>query len=247
MKKYQPFRFKQFEIHQQQSAMKVGTDGVLLGAWADVNDAKRILDIGTGTGLIALMMAQRNAEALIDAVEIDNNAYEEAKHNFEISKWSNRLNIFHNSIQDFSKNTANKYDFIISNPPYFINSTKSDKAQKNQVRHTDSLSFNELLNAVKQLLTNDGKFCLVLPYTEGEQFYHLVTEVSGQAKAKQLYCTKKVMVKGRDFKPVERLLMEFSRKKKLYEENNLLIQNSPKRHDYTEDYINLTKRFYLFM
>ncbi len=254
MKIYQPFQFKQFEIHQQQSAMKVGTDGVLLGAWAAVEGAKRILDIGTGTGLIALMMAQRNEKALIDAVEIDKKAYEEAKYNFEISKWSNRLSIFHDSIQDFAKNTAEKYDFIISNPPYFINSTKSDKAAKNQVRHTDSLSFDELLNAVNQLLTKDGKFCVVLPFYEGEQFYNLATEpslsnrdTSGQAKANKLYCIKKVIVRGREFKPVERLLIEFSKEKKTYEENNLIIQNSPKRHDYTEDYINLTKDFYLFM
>lgn len=254
MKIYQPFRFKQFEIHQQQSAMKVGTDGVLLGAWADVAGAKRVLDIGTGTGLIALMMAQRNENAMIDAVEIDRNSYEEAKHNFEISKWSNRLNIVHSSIQNFAKNTTNKYDFIISNPPYFINSTKSDKAPKNQVRHTDSLSFEDLLATVNQSLTSDGKFCVVLPFSEGEQFYHLATEPSpsnrdtaGQAKAKEIHCTKKVKIRGREFKPVERLLMEFSKQKKSYEENNLTIQNSPKRHDYTEEYVNLTKDFYLFM
>lgn len=240
MKKYQPFRFKQFEIHQQQSAMKVGTDGVLLGAWANIKDSKRVLDIGTGTGLIALMMAQRNENALIDAVEIDKNSYEEAKYNFDISKWSNRLSVFHSSIQDFANKITEKYDFIISNPPYFINSTKSDKATKNQVRHTDSLSFEDLLTAVNQLLTSDGKFCIILPFSEGEVFYNL-------AKAKEIHCTKKVKIRGREFKPIERLLMEFSKEKKSYEENNLTIQNSPKRHDYTEDYVNLTKDFYLFM
>lgn len=240
MKKYQPFRFKQFEIHQNKTAMKVGTDGVLLGAWTNVAAAKRVLDIGTGTGLIALMTAQRNVTAIIDAVEIDKNSYEEAKHNFEISTWSNRLQIYHQTIQDFSKNTTEQYDLIISNPPYFINSTKSSNPSKNQVRHTDSLSFADLLEAVDKLLNDNGRFCVVLPYVEGEQFYHL-------AKAKKIHCIKKTMVRGREIKPTERLLMEFSKQKKSYEENKLIIQNSPKRHDYTEKYVDLTKNFYLFM
>lgn len=240
MKIYQPFRFKQFEIHQNKTAMKVGTDGVLLGAWASVLDAKRVLDIGTGTGLIALMTAQRNSNAIIDAVEIDKNSYEEAKHNFEISQWSNRLNIVHQTIQDYAKNTTQQYDLIISNPPYFINSTKSKHQSKNQVRHTDSLSFADLLDSVKRLLSEDGRFCIVLPYAEGERFYHL-------AKANKIHCTKKVSVRGRNFKPVERLLLEFRREKNITEENELTIQNSPKRHDYTNEYVNLTKDFYLFM
>ena len=240
MKKYQPFRFKQFEIHQQQSTMKVGTDGVLLGAWANVDGAKRILDIGTGTGLIALMSAQRNLNADIDAVEIDVNAFEEAALNFKISVWSNRLNIINQSIQNFATNHHSKYDVIISNPPYFINGTKSHNSSKNQVRHTDSLSFNELLTAVNQLLSDNGRFSLILPNTEGEHFYDL-------AKANQLHCSRKVRVRGRVDKPVERLLMEFSKEEVPEKEEELVIQKSSKRHDYTAAYINLTKDYYLFM
>ena len=240
MKKYQPFRFKQFEIHQQQSTMKVGTDGVLLGAWANVDGAKRILDIGTGTGLIALMAAQRNEKANIDAVEIDTNAFEEAAYNFNKSTWSHRLNIFNQSIQDFSETYQLKYDVIISNPPYFINSTKSHNFSKNQVRHTDSLSFDELITAVSQLLSDSGRFSLILPNTEGEHFYHL-------AKANQLHCSRKVRVRGRADKPVERLLMEFSKEETYEEEGEFVIQKSSKRHDYTAAYINLTKDYYLFM
>ena len=238
MKTYQPFRFKQFQIHQNKTAMKIGTDGVLLGAWADVQAAKSILDIGTGTGLIALMAAQRNELATIDAVEIDVMSYEEAKQNFEESKWSERLHIFHSSIQDYTKNCEKQYDLILSNPPYFINSTKSKYDYKNQVRHTDNLSFEDLIESVYILLNDSGKFCVVLPFAEGVIFEAL-------AKAKNLFCTKKVNVKGRDFKPTERLLMQFEKIEKHITESHLIIQNTPKRHDYTSDYIELTKDFYL--
>lgn len=240
MKIYQPFRFKHFEIHQQKSAMKVGTDAVLLGAWADFSGAKRILDIGTGTGLIALMSAQRNVEAMIDAVEIDAGAFEEATHNFDISTWANRLQAYHQSIQAFAANSPSKYDVIVTNPPYFVNSTKSQNTSKAQVRHTDSLSFDELLTAAIHLLRPDGRLNLILPKTEGEQFYHL-------AKANQLHCTKKVAVRGLASKPVERLLMEFSKEERQQIEAEFIIQKSSKRHDYTDAYVKLTKDFYLFM
>lgn len=243
MKIYKPFHFKQFEIHQDKTAMKVGTDGVLLGAWANVESSKMALDIGTGTGLIALMVAQRNAIVQINAVEIDEISYLQAKQNFKISSWNDRLQIFNASIQDFSTNINHpnrQYDLIISNPPYFINSTKSATKSKNNVRHTDNLSFEDLIEAVNILLKKEGKFCVVLPYTEGLLFERL-------AGAKSLFCTKKTTVRGRDFKPAERLLMQFERIEKAVIETNLVIQNSPKRHDYTPDYIELTKDFYLFM
>jgi tRNA1Val (adenine37-N6)-methyltransferase len=236
----QPFRFKKFQIHQDKTAMKVGTDGVLLGAWTDISEAENILDIGTGTGLIALMMAQKNEVVKIDAVEIDESSYEQATQNFEESPWNRRLSVFQASIQDYTENCEKQYDLIISNPPYFVNSTKSKFNHKNQVRHTDSLSFEELIKAVNFLLKPSGRFCVVLPFAEGEIFEIL-------AKAEKLYCTKKVSVKGRDFKPTERLLMQFEKQEKAIEERHLVIQNSPKRHDYTSDYINLTKDFYLFM
>ncbi|NJN77877.1 MAG: methyltransferase [Saprospiraceae bacterium] len=165
IKTYQPFRFKQFQIHQDKTAMKVGTDGVLLGAWADVLESESILDIGTGTGLIALIIAQRNQNAMVDAVEIDESSYEQAKQNFEESSWTKRLNIYQSSIQDYAKNCGKQYDLIVSNPPYFVNSTKSKQEDKNQVRHTDSLSFEELIKSVNILLEISGRFvsfCLSL-------------------------------------------------------------------------------------
>jgi tRNA1Val (adenine37-N6)-methyltransferase len=240
MKIYQPFRFKQFQIHQNKTTMKVGTDGVLIGAWADVNEAENILDVGTGTGLIALMAAQRNELTKIDAVEIDEMAYEEAKQNFEESIWAERLKIHHVSIQDFSKNAVLQYDCIISNPPFFLNSTKPVSNEKTIARHTESLTFESLLNSVDILLKPAGKFCLILPYSEANIF-----EVF--AKTKSLFCTRKVLVKGRDSKPFERVLMQFERKEKPIDEQFLIIQNSPKRHDYTADYLELTKDFYLFV
>lgn len=241
-----PFRFKQFDIYQDKTTMKVGTDGVLLGAWVDIKNTRQILDIGTGTGLIALMIAQRNESAEITAVELDEVAYLQAKENFEISKWNNRLSVFNQSIQDFSiinkekNNPKNQFDLIVSNPPFFNNSTKSNNQLKNQARHTDTLPFSDLITSANHLLKNDGKFCLILPFEEGNIFM-------GLAKAEGLFCTKKVKVKGRDFKPVERLLLQFEKIEKQILETNFTIQNSPKRHDYTAEYVELTKKFYLMM
>lgn len=238
-----PFKFKQFDIYQDKTTMKVGTDGVLLGAWVTVNTTTRILDIGTGTGLIALMLAQRNETAQITAVELEEAAFLQAKENFELSKWRNRLVVFRNSIQTFSSdydNSINQFDLIVSNPPFFNNSTKSKNKLKNQARHTETLPFSALIEAVKQLLLPNGKFCLILPFEEGNVFIAL-------AKAEGLFCTQKVNVKGRDFKPVERLLLQFERIEKPISETNLTIQNSPTRHDYTAEYVELTKGFYLMM
>lgn len=219
--------------------MKVGTDGVLLGAWADVHKAETILDIGTGTGLIALMAAQRNQTATITAVEIDDLSYKDAKQNFEESPWAARLTVHHCTVQAFSKTAATQYDCIISNPPFFVNSTKSASSEKVVARHTESLTFESLLTVVDILLKPNGKFSLVLPYAEAAMFELF-------AKAKPLYCTRKCLVKGRDFKPFERVLMQFERQEKTMKEDFLVIQNSPKRHDYTTDYLELTKDFYLF-
>ncbi len=235
-----PFKFKQFDIYQDKTTMKVGTDGVLLGAWVNVDNSKRILDIGTGTGLIALMAAQRNETAAITGIEIDEAAYLQATENVAISPWKNRLTIKHTSIQDFSNNNETQFDLIVSNPPFFINSTKSNNQLKNQARHTDTLSFEDLVKVVNKLLLPEGKFSVILPYEEGKIFINL-------AKEKGLFCTKKINVKGRDFKPVERLLLQFEKIEKALVEYNFVIQKSAKRHDYTDDYIALTKNFYTIM
>ena len=161
------FKFKQFTIHQNDTAMKVGTDGVLLGAWTKIKtDTQNILDIGTGTGLIALMLAQKTlSSSQIDAVELDQLAYQQAKENFKLSNWSQKLQAINQSIQEFTINTSKKYDLIISNPPFFRNSFASKNTQRQIARHTDSLSYDDLLYSVKKILLDDGIFQLSFPST----------------------------------------------------------------------------------
>jgi len=228
------FQFKQFSITQQHTAMKVGTDGVLLGAWSDALEGN-VLDIGTGTGLIALMLAQRSKTALIDAIELDKVASEQAQENFKSSKWNNRLTVIHSTIQSYQPNK--KYDLIISNPPYFINSTKAPNNIRNAARHTDQLSFNDLIYSVKRLLADTGVFSLVLPVEEATLFIN-------SAEKENLFLNRKCLVKPNPTKPVKRILMEFSFIKKDIVLEELTIETK-KRHEYTEEYISLTKDFYL--
>lgn len=233
-----PFQFKQFSILHDKCAMKVGTDGVLLGAWVKVEDQKNILDIGTGTGLIAIMLAQQIEKAIqIHAVEIDDDAYLQALENKENCLWSQKINVFHQKIQEFE--TSEKYDLIVSNPPYFLNGVKAATQKRHQARHTDTLSFDDLLKAVDRLLAENGKFYLILPYQEGIIFEE-------KALGYQLFCTRKTNVRSKKDKPLERLLLQFERKNSILEENNLIIQHE-KRNDYTADYIALTNQFYTIM
>lgn len=158
------FQFKQFIIRQSDTAMKVGTDGVLLGAWADIRQAESILDIGTGTGLIALMAAQRNPEAIIDAIEIDADAYRQACQNISESPWNNRIRLFHQSVFDFQP--ATRYDCILCNPPFFINSTKTPDSSRTLARHCDFFSHARLLETASHLLAPEGKLYVILPVAE---------------------------------------------------------------------------------
>jgi len=235
----EPFHFKQFSVNQKNCTMKVGTDGVLLGAWADVSKAKKVLDIGTGTGLIALMMAQRLPEAEIHAVEISEESCELAKQNFSETKWSNRLKVFNSPIQDFAKFTDHRYDLIVSNPPFFSGGTFSSNEDKNLMRHTVRLPNGDLLNAVRRLLNKSGRFLLILPYIEGLRFEEM-------ARQYHFYVTKKTSVLPTKDKPVERLLMEFSYEEQKLVEKTLIVETD-QRHVYTEEYIALTKDFYLKM
>lgn len=214
--------------------MKVGTDGVLLGAWTNIKNGNT-LDIGTGTGLIAIMLAQRNQNTIIDAIEIDSDAFKEAKINIDSCVWSNRIKCHNTAIQDFQP--QKKYDTIISNPPFFIDSTKASLNNRNSARHTDNLSYEDLINSAVLHLKSDGIFSLILPITESKIFSDL-------AKKKKLFISKKCIVNPNPTKQAKRVLLEFSFTKKKITEEELTIETET-RHHYTKEYISLTQDFYL--
>lgn len=230
------FKFKQFTIWQKKTSMKVGTDGVLLGAWANCTSAKKALDIGTGTGLIALMLAQRNTQLNIDAIEIEKEAFIEAKKNCDESPWSDRVCLFNTSLQNFTSNI--KYDLIVSNPPFFESSIKNQSNAKALARHTDSLSYAELISNTDKLLSEEGIFCVIIPYDSSERFIKI-------SDANNLFLNKKVQIKGTEKAQIKRVLLEFSRVKKGYDESELIIEES--RHQYTPEFIALLKDFYLYL
>lgn len=233
-----PFNFKQFSIAQDRCAMKIGTDGVLLGAWVDVENAKNILDIGTGTGVIAIMMGQRNHEATIHGIDVDEASSVQATENMASAPWSERLDSSHISIQAYAQVSDIKYDLIVSNPPFFSGGTLSSNQDKTNVRHTVKLPHGELLNAVRSLLTENGRFCVILPLIEGLRFQEL-------AESYHLYCTKRTeVIPLKDKKATERLLLQFEKIHKPLEISSLVIQNGSKRHDYTEEYKSMTKEYY---
>ena len=227
------FTFKQFAIEQEDVAMKVGTDGVLLGAWADCSGAKRILDIGTGTGVIALMSAQRNTEAKIYAVEIDETATRRARSNFEMSPWAERLKVENCAVQEFDPNE--KFDLIISNPPYFIDSLLPPDAKRSTARHTHDLSFEELDKAVCRLLADGGKFALILPTAEFEKYLSLTP----------LHLARRCDIHPTTGASTKRIMAEFSKSKTAEIVRETVTIEREKRGDYTDEYRTLTKDFYL--
>ena len=232
----QEFVFKQFKINQDKCAMKVGTDAVLLGSWVDTSNTKTILDIGTGTGIIALMLAQKSS-ASIDAIDIDRNAFLQASENVEDCRWKDRISTHHISLQQFTDESKYKYDLIVSNPPYFVDSSKALEESRTNARHTDHLSFCDLLKGVLSLLKPDGKFYVILPTKESQLFRDLAEE-------QDLFLTKLTRVITRTDKPEKRLLMKFEFIKKTVEEDSITIEKDD-RHSYTSEYNELTKDYYL--
>ncbi len=232
----QEFVFKQFKITQDKCAMKVGTDAVLLGSWVNTSHAKKILDIGTGTGIIALMLAQKSS-ANIDAIDIDNGAFIQASENANACKWKNRIEVHQISLQEFAKNNNQQYDLIVSNPPYFVDSSKALEESRTNARHTDQLPFVDLLNGILKLLLPTGKFYVILPTKESELFREL-------AERNKLYLTKLTRVITRADKPEKRVLMRFEFIHKPFSEDSIVIEND-ERHSYSNDYKELTKDYYL--
>jgi tRNA1Val (adenine37-N6)-methyltransferase len=216
--------------------MKVGTDGVIIGAWTVCNKRTNILDIGCGTGLISLMLAQRNDTAVITGIEIEENAFLQSQDNFNNSKWRQRLSIIHTSLQDFSSET--KFDLIVSNPPFFTDSTQANNQYRKFARSTNSLNFKELVSKSKTLLSKNGIFSVIIPFPRKEEFISVALE-------NNLHLRRICNVKGTANSPVKRVLMQFNNSQNTILEENLIIEKE--RHNYTDKYIDLCKYFYLKM
>ena len=232
-----PFQFKQFSVAQDRCEMKVGTDAVLLGAWSALDHMPNtILDIGSGTGILALIMAQRSTAELIDALEIDADAYEQCVHNFETSDWGDRLFCYHASLDEFVGEIEDTYDLIISNPPFYTDHFKSRNEARNKARFEDALPFEELLTSVSKLLSVTGQLNVIIPFSEEINFISL-------AKNVDLYPIRILRVRGQEESPVKRSLISFTFQENKIEVSELTIEIT--RHHYTQEYINLTKDFYL--
>lgn len=215
--------------------MKVGTDGILLGAWVNVKNTRSILDVGTGTGLIALMLAQRS-QAQIDAVEIDEVASIQARENVQRSPWCDRIQVHHNSIQNYAMECTQKYDLLISNPPFFRNASRTLETTRNLARHDDSLSKSDLLQAGNQLLSEQGRLAVIYPPEEAITF---------QEKAEYLgfFCCRKIQIKTTQKGVIKRVAMEWGKERSSCEDSSLTIETD--EHSYSSEFTALTKDFYL--
>jgi tRNA1Val (adenine37-N6)-methyltransferase len=220
--------------------MKIGTDGVLLGAWCPIeNNPLSILDVGSGTGILSLMLAQRCNAEQIDAVEIDEDAFEQCVDNFENSPWGDRLFCYHAGLDEFVEEPDEEYDLILSNPPFYSENYKSDNSQRDLARFQDALPFEDLIEAADLLLSENGIFAVIIPFKEEKKFIDLCAEV-------ELFPIKVTRVKGTPTTEIKRSLLAFKR----YElstltSDELIVETS--RHEYTLEYIELTKAFYLKM
>jgi tRNA1Val (adenine37-N6)-methyltransferase len=233
------FAFKKFTIVQDKCAMKIGTDAVLLGSWVKTYGVRSVLDIGTGTGVIALMIAQK-CGAEIDAIEIDHDSAEQARFNAAQSPWNERVHVQNISLQDFVKIHDGKYDLIVSNPPYFVDSLLSSEANRTAARHTVHLTFEELISCAVKLLSKEGKFNVILPVKEGEQFVDIALKHG-------LYLRRLMRVRSSPGKADKRWLMQFGfTKKEQISDSALVMESDPQvRHSYTQEYKELTKDYYL--
>ena len=238
------FRFKQFTIRQGGAAMKVGVDGVLLGAWACMDRLfpppsrpPFILDVGAGTGLLSLMLAQRYPDATIDAVEIDRDACRQAIENAADSPWNHRIRVICDDFINYAEHCPLRYDLIISNPPYFTASLKPTDAKRNIARHNDSLPHRNLLSGSAKLLAPSGLLAFVLPPAEA-------LTLMNDAAIYGLFVKRTLQVQSLPSKPVYRILAELSKTEHPRNDQTLCIEKAD-RSDYTDEYKQLTKDFYL--
>lgn len=227
-----PFKFKQFEIQQSADVFRVGTDGVLLGAFANIHFAKNVLEIGTGTGLVSLMLAQRNLNANFSGIDINEEAVNLTKLNFKNSPFYLRLK---NSLQDFKTfETDEKFDLIVSNPPYF---EENSSGKDILARQTVELNFQQLISQSSKLLSENGIFSVIIPFEVGADFIEI-------AKENQLFLNRKINIYGIENSKVKRLVLEFSQIEKGLEESDFIIEKSPRK--YSDQYLELTKEFHVF-
>jgi len=231
------FHFKKFSIDDSSAAMKIGTDAVLLGAWTSSSNETRILDIGTGSGILALMMAQRNHKTEIDAIEIEPDAAELARKNVQLSPWSDQIHVFSSSIQDFSVTTNNKYSLVISNPPFFTDSLKAPGKARNMARHNDTLPVRDLLKITSELLTVGGKAAFIFP---ADAFKNWTTDASNFF----LFPANIIRVKSSCAHSPHRVMVIFTNEdNQAISDTELNIYSS--KGVYTTEYRELTKEFYL--
>ncbi|MBK9336055.1 MAG: methyltransferase [Lewinellaceae bacterium] len=232
----QPFQFKRFRVEQGGGVHPVGTDGVLLGAWAEVEHTRRVLDIGTGTGLLALMLAQRTEHlpnVAIAAVELRAEACACARGNIATSPWADRIVVVEQRVQDFVTTTGAGFDLIVSNPPFFTEDIQSPDPVRRYSRSAIALDMNDLLDAVGRLLVPSGRFCTVLPPQAGQKLMEW-------GCVRGLYCTRLTTVRSRPEKPVERLLIQLERRPHRFERTGLVLH--PDGEGYSMEFRELTKR-----
>lgn len=229
-----PFHLKQFSLFHHQSSMKVGTDSLLLGIWTNIEGANHILDIGTGCGILALLMASRS-EASIDAVELDKASFGEAKQNFNNSPFHNRLTAFQTDFKHFVHEEQKKYDLIISNPPFFINDLRSTEEKRKIARHGDKLNFEELCAGVANLLNANGCFCLVLPYEESKFFVKIANEFNLQVNRQLLIFPKRGLQPNR-----VNLELSFTNNTEICSEKFVIREDN---NQFSEQYIDFFKDY----
>ncbi len=232
----QIFYFKQFSVCQDGAAMKIGTDGILLGAWATHQSPENILDIGTGNGVIALMLAQRFPMAFIDALEIERKAYKCAIKNFKHSPWHTRLHGIHSSLQKFK--TQKKYDLIVSNPPFFDEKVSAKNTERQTARQSAYLDLESIFSFASEHLTGKGNISLIYPKTKENKLIE-------KASFFNLYPSEILSIKGNHFVPSKRVLIKFTKNQITPKKDTLIIEKQ--RHVYTDEYIRLVKEFYLKM
>ena len=227
-----PFRFQKFEILQHKNVFRVGTDGVLLGALCKVENAQKILEVGTGTGLISLMLAQRNANAEITALDLNEDAVKLAQENFKNSPFSERLQFFHQDFKTFE--SQKEYDFVVCNPPFFEeNNSVKDILARQQVE----LTFRNLIEKASKILSSEGIFSVIIPSESAQEFENLAEDFD-------LYLVRKVNIFGIENGVLKRNVLEFSKKKSALETLDFTIEKSPRK--YSDQYLELTKEFHVF-